>query len=341
MKSSGALLLLGSVILSKDMLLKNTPFTSSTQPFTSSTQPFTSSKQPFTSYKQPFTSSTQPLTSSKLLENNRNKIKTRDQHEYMILNGEKFTYKIDEGGNYSFDEIPPLTIIDKAKKEPHLSIFVKLLEITKVFEEAQTKAGSSDSVITILVPNDNAFKVWFQENFQVVNYPGSTHYFINKLEEEQTAHIIEINKIKSLLQKHIIISTKGRYTASVDTDSVDVVKSAIKAPGIHSINLTRIYKNNAAANLRPGYKVVKMMQYDTAAATSDKIEISVIKDPREDFHNIVATERRNNPDADDIAHVPIIGWKAKLSNSTHGEAILVKTDITAPDGIIHVINKVL
>ena len=59
MKSSEAVLLLGTAILSKDILFKNTPFTS---------------------YKQ-------PVTSYKLLENSPNKITTRDH--YITINGEK------------------------------------------------------------------------------------------------------------------------------------------------------------------------------------------------------------------------------------------------------------
>ena len=37
----------------------------------------------------------------------------------------------------------------------------------------------------------------------------------------------------------------------------------------------------------------------------------------------------------------VIGWKATLKDGFKGDAIFVKTDITAHDGIIHVINKVL
>jgi len=295
MKSSEAVLLLGTAILSKDILFKNTPFTS---------------------YKQ-------PVTSSKLLENSPNKIKTRDHYitingakkKYMTLNGQKFLVSGGGGEDYKFSPIPPHTIIDKAKEEHDLSIFVRLLELTESVTDLEN-VRKDEKLITILAPNDDAF----------INAEFS-HSKIDSLDNAT------ISDIKKILFNHIIISDKDEFT-SKDPEELEG-REGIKSPGIHSVNLTRTYTYDAGDDGKTTLKSYTRGKSKTRDSAGDaEIIISTIEDPRDHIGYRMDDEREENK------KINIIGWKAKLRDGSN-TAILVKTDITAHDGIIHVINEVL
>jgi len=280
MKSSGVLLL-GAAILSKDILFKNTS-----------------------------------ITSSKLLQNRSNNLDQSPQ-KYITLNDQQFLVSGGKDGQkHVFSPIPQHTIIDKAREEHYLSIFVRLLDITNVIAKVRGK-NASGKVITILAPNNDAFMLL-----------GLTHSFID--DKVQSSDNEFVSNIENILKTHIIISDSSEFD-SLDPEEVNG-REGIKSPGIHSVNLTREYKYSEQ-NVLLSYEVLETMTRPSADDDAEVV-ISTIEDPREHIGYRTDEDRVSNTQKN------IIGWTAKLTEGSN-TAILVKTDIIAHDGIIHVINEVL